>query len=112
MGHIGDNIVSFFKNATTKLEELQVQTALGKAELSDRLEEIKKEARKKVQDFKAEMNSEFIEDKEIYTHLKTKLEHLDLQLALGKAEAKEELHEQKQKIKEAIREVKELLKKD
>jgi len=112
MNHIGDNVVSFLKNATTKLEELQVQSALGKAEFSDKLEEIKKDAKSKFQKVKSEINSIIEEDKDAYKHLKAKIEHLELQLALGKAETKEELLKQKKNLKEAIRNVKEMLAKD
>jgi hypothetical protein len=34
----------FLKNTVVSLEELQVQASLGKAELSDKLEEIKKDS--------------------------------------------------------------------
>ena len=112
MSHIGDNVVSFFKNAATKLEELQVQTALGKAELSDKLEEIKKEAQHKISQMRADLNSVVKDKKESLDHLKAKLEHLELQLALGKAETAEELKEQKKKLTEAIKDIKNIIAKD
>lgn len=112
MSHIGDNVVSFLKNATTKLEELQVQATLGKAELSDKLEDIKKETMHKVNQFKADINAKIDDKKESYKHVKAKLEHLQLQLALGRAETAEELHEQKKKLSAAIKDIKDLLAKD
>jgi len=112
MSHIGDNVVSFFKNAATKLEELQVQTTLGKAELSDKFEEIKKETQHKISQMRADLNGVVKDKKESFDHLKTKLEHLEVQLALGKAETIEELKEQKKKLTVAIRDVKNILAKD
>ena len=57
MEHIGDNVISFLKNATQKLENLQVQTSLGKAELSDKLEEIKVETKNKINHLKKKFPS-------------------------------------------------------
>jgi hypothetical protein len=112
MGHFGDNVSTFLKNAATQLEELQVQTALGKAELADKLEEIKKETKDKINHIKWDVNAAVEDGKDTYQHIKTKVEHLKLQLALGKAETAEELQEQKKKISAAIHDVKHLISKD
>ncbi len=112
MEHIGDKIIGFFKNAGTKLEELQVQTALGKAELNDKFEEIKKETKEKFQNLKEDLHKEVEKDKEKWKHAKAKLEHLEVQLALGKAETQEELQEQKKKLHGAIHSLKEIISKD
>jgi formiminotetrahydrofolate cyclodeaminase len=112
MNHFGDDVIAFFKKAASKLEELQLQTALGKAELSDKLEEIKKETKDKINHIKWDVSSEIQKDKEIFNHFKAKLEHLELQLALGKAETEEHLTEQKKNISAAISDVKNLLAKD
>jgi vacuolar-type H+-ATPase subunit E/Vma4 len=112
MTHFGDNVVSFLKTATTKLEGLQVQVALGKAELYEKLEDIKKETKQKINEIKTDINSAVEDKKENYQHVKAKLEHLELQLALGKAETAEELIKQKKKLMEAIKDVKALLTKD
>lgn len=112
MEHFGDNVVSFFKKAATKIEELQLQSALGKAELSDKFEEIKKETREKYQHIKADINSTIQKDTEKWNHLKAKFEHLELQLALGKAETKEMLEEQRKNLSHAFRDVKHMIQKD
>ncbi|MDO8999213.1 MAG: hypothetical protein Q7W45_05565 [Bacteroidota bacterium] len=112
MKHFGDEIAAFLKNASTKIEELQVQATLGKAELADKLEEIKKDTKDKINHFKWDVNSAVEEGKDVYTTLKTKMEHLQLQLALGKAETADELSEQKKKLSNAIRDVKNLIAKD
>lgn len=112
MTHIGDKAVTFFKSAATKLEELQLQTSLGKAELSDKLEEIKKETKQNIHHLKSEVNSYVDEKKESYQHIKAKLQHLEVQLALGKAETAEQLKEQKKNLSAAIHDVKNILVKD
>ena len=110
MKHFGDNIISFLKQATVKLEELQVQSALGKAELEEKFEDIKKESRKQYQHLKSEVNATIQRDSAKWDKVKAKFEHLELQLALGKAETKEMLDEQKKNLSKAFREVKELIK--
>lgn len=108
MDHFGDKIVSFLRNAAIKVEELQVQSALGKSELSDKLEEIKKETRNKIHTVKVDINSAVEVGKENYQDLKAKMENLEVQLALGKAEAMDEIEKQKKNLSKAIHEVKEI----
>ena len=112
MEHIGDNVISFLKNATQKLENLQVQTSLGKAELSDKLEEIKVETKNKINHLKWDANSVLEDGKENLNHLKAKMEHLNLQLALARAETADEFDNQKKNISNAIKDVKKILTKD
>lgn len=112
MPHFGDKTISFFKNITAKIEELQVQGALGKAELNDALEDFKKETKDKYYHIKSEINAHIEKGGDAVNSLKAKLEHLELQFALGKAETKEAMAEQKKKISEAIAEVKKLIDKD
>lgn len=106
MEHFGDNLSNFLKKAATKIEELQLQTALGKAELSDKLEEIKKESLEQYHEFKHDINSAIDKGDQKWDELKAKLEHLELQLALGKAETKEVIEEQKKNLNKAIADVK------
>lgn len=112
MSHFGDSTISFFKNVATKIEELQVQGALGKAELEDVLEDFKKDARSKYNLLKSEVNTQLEKGGDKMNSLKAKLEHLELQLALGKAETKEAWAEQRKNISEAITDVKKLIEKD
>ena len=112
MSHFGDNTISFFKSVATKLEELQVQTALGKAELGDVLEDFKKEAKDKYNNVKSDINSSLEKGGDQMNSLKAKLQHLELQLALGKAETKEAWAEQRKNISQAIADVKKLIEKD
>ncbi len=112
MKHFSDNIISFLKGAAVKLEEMQVQAALGKAELADKLEEIKKETKDKINHIKWDVNTEVEANTKKLEKVKTKIEHLRLQLALGKAETIEALAEQKKELKATFKEIKELLEKD
>lgn len=111
MAHFGDNIISFLKQAAVKLEELQVQSALGKAELEDKFEEIKKETREQYQHIKSEVNTT-LQNSEEWSKVKSKFEHLEVQLALGKAETKEMLEEQKKNLSKAFHEMKDFIKND
>lgn len=110
MEHLGDNVVNFFKKAAIKLEEFQVQESLGEAELNDKWEEIKKDTLHKYAEIKAKIKGVIKEDKEEFTNIKSKLEHLEVQLALGKAETKDKIHEQKKEIKTALNDLKQVLK--
>jgi len=112
MSHFGDKAVQFFKNAATKIEELQLQSALGKAELSDRWEEMKKESREQYHEIKHDINETIEKSEEKWDQLKGKLEHLEVQMALGKAETKELLEEQKKNLQKAFAEVKRYINKD
>lgn len=111
MEHFGDKVISFLKSATVKLEELQVQAALGKAELSDKLEDLKKDAKTQVHQLRSEVNSFIADNQESIDKVKGKLEHLELQLALAKADTMDELKEQKKNLEKAMQELKDFLKK-
>lgn len=106
MSHFGDNLVSFLRNAAVKIEELQVQASLGKAELSDKLEEFKKDSRSKIHTMKLDLNSAVEDGKDSFQDLKVKMEHLEVQLALGKAETMDEIEKQKKNLKSAINDFK------
>lgn len=77
-----DKVIQALRNTAVKLEELQVKTALGKAEAQDKYEEIKKEFNVFIHDseFKIKGVQENMDE------LKSKFDELRVQLALGKAE--------------------------
>ena len=85
------------KNWQTRLEELRLQLALGEMDAADEFEELKKRYRKHFEAFRKKLDE--MESSEIVTELKTTLEELRVQLALGKAESKEAFDEQKAKLK-------------
>ncbi|MEZ4923012.1 MAG: hypothetical protein R2780_07580 [Crocinitomicaceae bacterium] len=103
--HVVDKVVDALRKAATELEALQVQAALGKAEASDKYEELKK----KFDHFVHETKIKFEQGKEkagdIQEEVQALLDELRVQLALGKAEGKEAFAEQKKKIVEKIRQI-------
>ncbi|TJY35754.1 hypothetical protein [Pontimicrobium aquaticum] len=89
-----DKIIGALRKTAIELEELRVQTALGKAEAQDKYEDIKKkfnlfihDSEHKVKDVKEKMED-----------LKAKFDELKVQLALGKAETKEAFKKQKKEL--------------
>lgn len=104
-----NTFADFLRKSATKLEELQVKASLGKAEFSDKLEEMKKETLSHISRVKAETNAMADRGKEKLEEYRAKLQHLEVQLALGKAETKEELEKQSKKISEALHKLKQSL---
>jgi len=95
---LSEKIAEGLRKAMTELEELQVQAALGKAEAKDLYEDAKKK-------FNAYMNEASRSLKESASKLKTDgekvktlLDEIQDQLALGKAETKEAFEEQRTKL--------------
>ena len=98
------------KKATVELEEFMVQAALGKAEARDTYEELNTIFDKHLHQSK--VNVESIKDlsKEKLTALKTIIENLQVQLALGKAETKDVFETQQAKIVNALNQLEEFIK--
>jgi hypothetical protein len=109
MEHLGDNLILFLKDTATQLEELQLQSTLGIAELSDKLEELKKDSIKKYQQAKADINANIDRGEIKLNDIKSKLEHLELQLSLGKAETIEKFEAQKKDLIAALFDVKKII---
>jgi ElaB/YqjD/DUF883 family membrane-anchored ribosome-binding protein len=93
------------KIAQQEIEELALQFALGKAEAADKFEEIKKDFNTKANNWKKLLEDSETFRKEKASALKAKFEALQVQLALGKAEAKDLFEEQYKKILHAIHEM-------
>lgn len=89
---IADKLIS----VQQELDELVVQFALGKAEGKEKFEEIKKEFRQRVSEFKKLLDEPVAGL--LTPEARRKIEELEVQLALGKAESKELFEEQKKKI--------------
>jgi ribosomal protein L29 len=104
-------ITSRLENAKKEIEELSLQFNLGKAEASDKFESVKKDFHAKVNEWKLMGEQLKPVGKEKLQELKTKLEELQVQLALGKAEAKELFQEQKKKIMQSITDLESEIKK-
>ncbi len=86
--------------AKQEIDELALQLALGKAEGKEKFEEIKKEFRTQVTELKDLLTK--TSDRDLSPEVKAKIEALELQLSLGKADSKELFEVQKKKIINAL----------
>lgn len=107
-----EKIIIGLKKASVELEEFRLQAALGKAEAHDVFEDAKKKFNKILHESIIKIDSAKVEVKEKSTQLKTLLETLQVQLALGKAEGKEAFEAQRKKIDRALNEVESFLKRN
>lgn len=107
---ITNKILGGLKKATVELEEFMVQAALGKAEARDTYEELKKIFDKHLHQSKVSVESIKDLSKEKLTALKTIIENLQVQLALGKAETKDVFETQQAKIVNALNQLEEFIK--
>ena len=103
---ITENIIDGLKKAVVELEEFQLQFALGKAEASEKFEEVKSLFNKTVHELSLKLDKGIDKADEI----KANLEALHVQLTLGKAETVEAFLEQKAKIIKAIQEIENAIK--
>lgn len=94
---------SIAQQVKTKVEELEVQLALGKAEAEDWLEREKKNFGTFLEKAKDAVEKADNIGKEKKEELLTKYEELQVQLALGKAETLEAFEAQKLKIEDAMK---------
>ncbi len=86
--------------AQKEIDEFVLQVSLGKAEVREEFEKIKKEFRSKLDSFRQLLND--FPHKDITPEVRQKIEELELQLALGKAETKEEFEKQKASLTKTI----------
>jgi cell fate (sporulation/competence/biofilm development) regulator YlbF (YheA/YmcA/DUF963 family) len=96
------SIVDGLRKAAEELEEFRLQFALGKADASDKFEEIKKDCRSFVSNLKLKLDKMQEFSGHAAMAIKTALEELQLQLALGKADAMVHFEIQEKKILAAI----------
>lgn len=89
-----DKVIGALRKTAVELEEFQVQAALGKAEVQEKYEEVKKKFNLFIHDSESKVKS----IKEQIEELNTKFDELRVQLALGKAETKEIFKKQKKTI--------------
>jgi hypothetical protein len=103
--NLTDKIISGLKKAAVELEEFRLQAALGKAEARDVYDDAKKKFNRYIHESKIKLDSAKITVKDKSIQLRTLLETLQVQLALGKAESKEAFESQRKKIAKAINEL-------
>lgn len=101
-----DKAINGLKQAAVELEEFRLQLALGKAESSDKYEELKKQFKETMHETKLKLN-----DDKVTNEFKKIFDELHLQLTLGKAETKEVFNTQKEKLFKTIQELENFLNK-
>ena len=95
-----------------EIDELVVQLTQGKAEARTKFEDIKKQMKKSVNDFKETLDSKIKENQVWAIAVKGKLDALESELNKGKAETKEMVTSQRKNILKGIEDVKLELKKN
>ena len=109
-GTVAEKISSALKKAQIEIEEYALQFALGKADASDKFEELKKDFHQRTHEWKQDFSEFKSANQERAEILKSKLEELQVQLALGKAEAKDLFAGQKKKILDTLHHIESELK--
>ena len=94
-----DQLGKLINKAETELDELRLKISLGKMDGAELFEDMKKDLRNSFHEISTEVQTE---GKEVAESVRANIETLQLQLALGKAEAKDTYEEQKIKISDAI----------
>ncbi len=107
---ISEKIRNVIAKTQQELEEFILQLSLGKADASVKYEEMKKEFRKKISEWKLTVSKLKKISKQEILDMKSKLEELELQLTLGKAEAMDAFSEQKKKITKVLHQLEDVAK--
>lgn len=100
-----DKAIIGLKKTAAELEEFQLQLALGKADASDKFEELKKGFNTAVHDVKTKLSKKDLDTND----LKKKLEEIQHLLAPCKVETRAAFLEQKETILNAIEEIEKTL---
>lgn len=109
---IGEKIIEDLKKTTIELEKMRVQIALGKAEGRDLYEDSKKKFHKYVASLKTKVSGVSKNSNENIENFVAMLEHLQVQLALGKAETRDVFNDQKKKISAVLNDIDKFIKSD
>lgn len=94
-----DRLGKFLNKAEKELDELRLKIALGKMNGADLFEDMKKELRDSFHEISGELKQE---KDELAESVRSNIESLQMQLALGKADALDAYEEQKRKIGASI----------
>lgn len=97
-----DQLGKLINRAQTEIDDLRVKINLGKMDGADLFEEMKKELKESFHEITSELREE---GTETLNSIQSQIETLQVQLALGKAEALDTYEEQKTKINKAIDEL-------
>jgi chromosome segregation ATPase len=99
--HLLDYVANGLRQAADELEKFQLQVGLGKLEVFDTYEDLKK----KYTHYTSELKIKAEEGKEKLADLQAKFQDLQVQFHLGKVETIEAFQEQRKKIMFAIHEI-------
>jgi hypothetical protein len=106
--HVADGLINGLKKLVNKLEQLQINTALGKADAKDKIHEYRND----VNHFVREAKLDALNGTGTIGDIKADLQDLEVQAHLGEMEAKEFFDHQKNKVVQAITKVDDYLKKE
>jgi hypothetical protein len=99
--HLADGLISGLKKFTGKLEQLQVDLTLGKAEAKDKLDDYQKSLKHFLRESKLDIQN----GTGIIGDIRRDIEELEVQLALGKMEAEDHLNAHKKHLFRTINEI-------
>jgi hypothetical protein len=94
-----------FNNWKNSLEEMRLQFSMGKMDAADAFEKQKAHLQSMIESMKTNLDKATDVAEEHANKLRSKLEELNLQLNLGKADGKDMFEEQRKKIDLALQEV-------
>jgi hypothetical protein len=97
-----DQLKNWMTEWQSRFEEMRVQFTLGKMDAVDAFEKQKEQMRNAMLSLKENLDKATDMSEEQMQKLKIKMEELQVQLALGKAEGADLFHEQKKKIEAAM----------
>ena len=91
--------LNFLDKGKQKVEALRVQLHLGRKEVVEKFDEDKKEIASWAKQSRNILSGK---SSKVFTAVKTRLEELEVQAALAKAESKDELKNQREKLSDAL----------
>jgi len=106
--HIADGLINGLRKLTGKIEQLQVDVSLGKADAKDKIHEYRND----VKHFVREAKLDAVNGTGAIGDIKADLQDLEVQAHLGEMEAKEFFDHQKNKVVQAITKLDDFLKKE
>ena len=111
MKHFGDDLISFLQKSAAKIEEMQVQAKLGQAELKDSYAEFKNDLTNKIHQIERGETKVQKNIQEKLNPIQQKMDELELQFALGKADANDLIQKELKILKKNLHELSKSIKK-
>ena len=105
-----ETVIEGLRKAAIELEAFQVQAALGKAEAKDKFAEARKKFNTLLHEAEISLDKTASDVKEKYKDVKPMLESIKVQFALGKAEARDLVDEQRKNFNNTLNKLESFLK--